>query len=536
MKVNWKEKKAEWIFGGFLFLAAVILFLAVGSREPVLFDDSRVYLRAERNEGVMPLYPLFVLLNQYLFGDAVYLRAVVVEQVLLAALCLVFLVETVKREFALRAWESLVIFCFLLYPYTIEMPAAMMPQAILSEGVSYSLFYLFVAFLMRAVWRKSYGQLAVASGMVLVLALTRSQMQILFGVCGIIFWYLVCMGVGQEKKKRLPVRLAVGLAGCLVVSLAGVGLVLQISGVYQRIVMQDSWLYRFALHVQEIETEAENLEQQELPVEQEGADGMQDSVQAPTGEIPLVDKDFSPSQFVSLVFSRGMYEADPEDAALFEDEVVRGLFYKLYETADAEGQLHSYEEKGLWMWKDIVDGIGMVGKTCLGTPSEYYVAEHPEIIQSDEFSDIRNRHLQTIGLTLLKAHFGRFLYHSLILLPQAFISTVFFQWAPLYLLCHLVTLFLYLSALGMMIWAYADRKADSRYAEFMAFVLGTNVVLVVVISLIFYGQQRYLVYNFGIFYAAYCLLLQQLWRCRIRELISGRTNRSRKRPDAVTET
>ena len=87
MKVNWKEKKTEWIFGGLLFLTAVILFLAMGSREPVLFDDSRVYLRVERNEGVMPLYPLFVLLNQYLFGDALYLRAVVVEQIFLAAFC-----------------------------------------------------------------------------------------------------------------------------------------------------------------------------------------------------------------------------------------------------------------------------------------------------------------------------------------------------------------------------------------------------------------------------------------------------------------
>lgn len=523
---QWKGKKAEWIFCGVLFLAAVVLFLIVGSREPVLFDDSRVYLRVERNEGVMPLYPLFVLLNQYIFGDAIYLRAVIVEQAVLAAFCLVFLVETLKREFTLKVWEGLIIFCFLLYPYTIEMPTAMMTQTILSEGVSYSLFYLFAAFLMKAIWRKSYGQLAVAAGMVLILALTRSQMQILFGVCGIIFWYIICLRAGQKSKRRVMVRILAGLAGCLVISLAGVMLVSRMSSAYQNMITQESRLYYFALYLQEPEEEiAYMAHQKELRAQQESPDWDSNTAQEKAKEIPLVEKDFSPSQFVSLVFSRGMYEADPEDVELFEDEIVRGLFQKLYETADAERQLHSYAGNGLWMWKDIVDGVGMIGKTCLKTPSEYYVESYPEIIMGDDFSDIRNAHLQAIGLTLLQAHFGRFLYHSLRLLPQAFISTVFFQLRPVYFLCHLVTLFLYLSALALMIWAYADRRADKRYAEFMAFVLGTNVVLVVIISLIFYGQQRYLVYNFGVFYAAYCLLLQHLWRCRIKDLLWKRKKR-----------
>ena len=57
-----------------------------------------------------------------------------------------------------------------------------------------------------------------------------------------------------------------------------------------------------------------------------------------------------------------------------------------------------------------------------------------------------------------------------------------------------------------------DRRADRKCAEFMALVLGSNVVMVVVISLVFFGQQRYLVYNFGAFYIAYYLLLRELWK------------------------
>ena len=63
-----------------------------------------------------------------------------------------------------------------------------------------------------------------------------------------------------------------------------------------------------------------------------------------------------------------------------------------------------------------------------------------------------------------------------------------------------------------MIWAYADKKVDRAYAEFMSAVLGTNLVMVLVISLVFFGQQRYLVYNFGIFYMIYFLLLVQFWK------------------------
>lgn len=527
--------KADRVLYAVLFLAAVVLFLAAGSGEPVLFDDSTVYLRVRPSEGVMPVYPLFILLNQYLFGDVAYLQAVIIEQALLAAFCIVLFVVVVRKQFALKGWESCIIFCFLLYPYTIEMPAAMMTQIILTEGVAYSFFYLAVILFLKAVWNRHYGFLAGAAGVVFVLALTRSQLQILFGVCGIIYWYIVCMRRKQGDKKSVLLRILSGAAVCLMISLTGVLVVSRIGSAYQRTLDEEGRLFYLAMKVQDYEDYLDCMEEQQELIEeqkkriaqQNELAGQQDNAKISVDDLPkkvwkkaLVDKPFTVSQHVSLIFSRGMYEADSEDVSLFEDEVLQGLFLKLYETADAQEQLHSYAKQGLWMWKDIVDGIGMIGKTCFMTPSEYYVAEYPEIIQSDEFSNIRNTHLTTIGMTLVRAHFGRFLYHTLMLLPQAFVSTVFFQMAPVYLLCHLVTLFLYLSAFAMMIWAYVDRRVDNRYAEFMAFVLGSNVVIVVLISIVFFGQQRYLVYNFGVFYTAYYLLLRQLWRCRVREWVS----------------
>lgn len=554
-----------------LFAAVLAFFLLAGHDGPVLFDDSGSYIRIRWHEGVMPVYPLFLLANQCLFGNASYLWAVIIEQALLASFSVVFLEETLRKQFGLHPIEGVLLCVPALYPYTIEMPGAVMTQTILTEGIAYSLFYLFLIVLLKAVWKKSYVQLAGAFFMTLLLSAVRSQMQILFGVCGIVFLYLVCKRRHGKGKRQGLLRFCIGFAGCAAVSLSGVLLVLGIVRGYHEMLLTDHSLYLFGLKVQHPEiyeivmeerrqaeaaqaagTTAQDAQSaaeenqgtgqaDQAEVEKDQKSGgaaeerqtegteLQESVEeAEAQECPpveveeeetsLLEKNFSTSQYLTLIFSRGMYEADYEDAELFEDPVLKGLYLALYDAVDAQEERYAYAQEGLWMWKDIVGGIGKIGGICFMTPSEYYAEHAPEIIESEQFSDIRAGHLQTVGLTLIRVHLGRVLYHALMMLPQAFICTVFFQYAPLYLLCHLVTAFLYLTALGLMIWGYADKRTRKEGAEMMALILGTNVVMVLIISLVFFGQQRYLVYTFGPFYMAYYLLLVQLWRVRLREL------------------
>ncbi len=507
------SRQRDRLFYLSLVLLALAAFLLIGSREPVLFDDSGTYMRVKNAEGVMPLYPLFLLLNQWMFGLESYLQAVVIEQAVIATMCVILFVKEIRDEFGLKYWESYLIFFLALMPFTTELPQSMATQQILTEGIAYALFYLFMIALLKAVWTKRYTWIAGAFGMAVILSLLRSQLQILFGVCGIVFLYIICVRKNSIERLCFTVRLLLGVAGCIAISFTGIFIMYKASGGYRDILRNSDSFYMFVIKIQTPE-EYEWYISNGVTVADTKEENKKEKEEA-----ELVDKSFSTSQYVSLIFSRGMYESDPEDVELFEDEVLRGLYTALYQAADAEEERYIYAHTGLWMWRDIVGGIGKVGKTCLMIPSEYYAEIYPEIIASDHFSDTRNAHLQYIGITLIKAHFRRFLYHTLMLLPQAFICTVFFQIKPIYLLCHLVTLFLYLSALALMIWGYVDRKADHRCAEFMAFVLGTNVVMVVVISLVFFGQQRYLVYNFGIFYVAYYLLLRELWKIRIRDMV-----------------
>lgn len=518
-RIQLNKKQFDGLFYLSLVMLGLFLFLFAGSREPVLFDDSGAYLRVEGIEGVMPVYPLFLLINQYLFGNDIYLQIVIVEQAVLAVACILTFVKVIKDHFSLKYWESYLVFGLAVMPFTTDLPQAMSTQEILTEGIAYALFYLWIIVLLQAVWTKRFIWLGGAFVMTLFLATVRSQLQILFGVCGIVYLYMMCIRGGRQSKRHMIIRMIFGILGCLIISLMGIMLISRITVHYQDMIKNNERFAEFVMSVQDPDEYRESLESKKHADNEEDIE--EDKRKEATTE-ELVNKGFSTSQYVSLIFSRGMYEADEADAELFEDEVLRGLFLELYEAADAGKQRYEYAQTGLWMWKDIVGGIGMVGKTCLLVPSEYYAAYYPEIILSDDFSNIRNAHLQKIGITLLKTHFGRFVYHTLVLLPSAFICTVFFQFAPLYGLCHLITLFLYVSALALMIWAYADKRVHKNYAEFMALVLGTNVVMVLIISLVFFGQQRYLVYNFGIFYIAYGLLLQQLWKCRIRDRISGR--------------
>lgn len=494
------KRQKEVLFYVSLVILSLFIFMIPGERGYVLFDDSSSYTNLYANmEGVMPGYPLFLHGNKQLFGKERYLYAVVAEQAVLATVCVIAFIAVIKKKFCLKYWESYVCYVLALFPFTTNMPESMATHEIVTEGVAYALFYLFMAAFLQTVWKKSFKWLGILCGMTLFLSLIRSQLQVLFGACGVACIYIAVLSpkMADEKNGRRLLRFFGGTVCCMIICLAGIWGVGKVSTEFQNIKA-------------EVRREEQKKEQQVKNTDSSQTDENQE-------EKP-VKPVFTTSQYVSLIFSRGMYEADYEDYLLFEDEQVRNLYLYLYPKVDKAQCRYVYAESGLWMWRDIVGGVGSVGKKCFHHQNNYYNENYPELVYSSNYSSVRRANQLKIGLTLIKAHFGRFLYHTLMLLPQAFICTVFFQIERIYLLCHLVTLFLYFSAVALMIWAYKDKKVENAYGEFMCSVLGTNLILILVISLMFFGQQRYLVYNFGIFYISGFLLFMKLWRVYLRDL------------------
>ena len=155
------------------------------------------------------------------------------KQAVFACVCVILFTHLVRRRFQLGYLESYGIYLLSLLPFTTDMPDAMTTQEIVTEGIAYAAFYLFMAVLLTAVWNKSLAGVAVLYLVTQFLAATRSQLQILFGVCGVIFFYIVLTGKGKKdctfdggsrskagKAVRIGGRILFGLAGCLFKSIA----------------------------------------------------------------------------------------------------------------------------------------------------------------------------------------------------------------------------------------------------------------------------------------------------------------------------
>ena len=72
MKEQWRRFRTKYGFPLLLFIFLSAFFLIAGRSGAVMFDDSGSYMRIRWQEGVMPVYQLLLLFNQWLFGDTLF--------------------------------------------------------------------------------------------------------------------------------------------------------------------------------------------------------------------------------------------------------------------------------------------------------------------------------------------------------------------------------------------------------------------------------------------------------------------------------
>ena len=203
-------------------------------------------------------------------------------------------------------------------------------------------------------------------------------------------------------------------------------------------------------------------------------------------------------QYGHLLIDKAIYEIDEDDFLLLEDEELQKLCQAIYEAADREKNRYVYARKGLWMWEDIMNGIaGGTHMAELGWTD--YLSENPD-------TDLTYSAVNQIAAALVFEHLGRIVYHTIRMMPQGFICTVFFQKSSIYLLCHIIVLLIYVSALALVIWGYRKKEIPRQYPEFLLGCIVVNILFVLIMTIMFFAMQRYLIYCFGIFYVSYYLL------------------------------
>lgn len=533
MKEQRKEDKRLWprqkmIQILVMMVMGILFYLVMGQKWISIEDDTPFYLNP-RKEGVMPVYPLFLFAARYIFGEIRYLDAVVVIQSVLAIVCTMVFVLYLEKQFRLKLTETILLYVAAMLPFSIYLPEAGITHQILTEGLSYAFFYLFFMLLLQYAFTQKIRWILSATAMAAFMELIRSQMLFLLGVTAAVF---VCAEFVKNNKDKVVRRIVRTVVDCVI---GVIGILMVISLVYKiygwywvhQVPVIESWNQRTvagqtedpAVVVGQVEDPAVvvgQTEEQGMVVDQ--TDG-QEAVSDRTDEHVVVsdrtdeqevmveqiaeqeqENPRTMSQFTTLIIIRGFYEIDEEDAELFDDPEMKEIFHRVYDAVDAEQYRYVYARQDLYMWRDLVkDEIPIIVFGAL----DAYRQENPDVsIDNVQLS-------REMGMKILLHHFDRYLYHSARMMVSGFISSVFFQIERIYLLCHIITLLLYLAAISGSV--YCLKKGGNRKVVVFAFTtLGYIFLMVVIINLVFLGLQRYMVYAMGIFYCSLYLLAREI--------------------------
>lgn len=467
----------------------ILIYFCLGREWVSIQDDSVFYLNASDNEGVMPVYPSFLFGMKVLLGEAIFLKGVVLIQSFNALICTLLFVLSIQKRMKFCNAEAVLLYLACAMPFCIYLPESGITHQIMTEGLSYAWFYLFMLCVFQYYFSKKWYWVVTMTGMAVLLAFTRSQMLFLLGIV----WLVVVTVCWSQKRSVFKT---------MIIAVFGIGVVLLlIAGIFRaNYACKVNWypVIREWGTEQIRENEKEESEEKRNKTEE---------------KVSMKQKyEISASQFNTILLVRGLYEVDAQDIELFETKEMKEVFQRVYEKVDVGHYRYTYARPDLYMWQDLIHEELIV---IVATEVNTYRQEHPE--WDVDFRQVARE----LGMKVLLAHFPRYLYHTVRLMIPSFISSVFFQIEPIYLLCHFITLFLFLYAIAGSI--YCIRKKKNRaVAEFMLITVLFIIMMVVIINIVFMGLQRYMVYAMGIFYCGLYLITKEIF-IDIRKRIKGRT-------------
>lgn len=486
---SFKNKKGQLLQIVLLLMMGVAYYI-FSSREWIsIQDDSVYYLQPTGHEGVMPIYPLFIFVMKLIFGEGLYLTAVVLAQSILAIICTLIFTLYLQNAFQLRKWEGVLLYIACMLPYSIYLPESGITHQILTEGLAYSLFYIYFIFVLQYIFTKKHKFSIVLIVVAVIMSLIRSQLLFLLVVNLLAF--LTVQFINKKNKKRLIQlgNIVISAFGGIAVMFLLILLIYQINGYYltKQMPVIKNW-------------DNPNQEMQKESVTQESLSKKEHK------------KSVSLSQFTTILMIRGFYEADEEDVNLFDTPEMQEIFKRVYKAVDEKKYRYVYARQDLYMWKDLIcDRITTEAYSVINE----YLDENPNINLDPRII------VRELGLKVLLHHFDRYLYHTMRMMIPGFISSIFFQIEPIYLICHFITLFLYLFAVIGGIFCIKKRR-NRMAGEFILTTVAFLIVMVTIVNVVFFGLQRYMVYAMGIFYCGIYVTTKEILVMQIEKYPNNR--------------
>ena len=335
-----------------------------------------------------PLYPLFLAILRKIFGEGIYPILAVILQILLAIYAVFSFCKNITKRFNIKG-KYIVCVYFLMYIYyfmalplyiIIKLDSLLVtaPLAILTEGITYSLYLLYIKSLILAGCDKDCKNLSIALCYAVLMSLTRAGL-----MPAIIATVIVGLYIAITSNSKLKKTITVFIAGAF-----AFGFIFVFENLYFL-----TCHGRLMTHTY--------------------------------GQV--------------TAFSNIMYTSDESDKNKFEDENLKETFVDTYKEMYENGYGYNVEpdlnliERGM----DIEKAHDYIKFTAFGNAiyKEYGKLNITDEVEKSIYSDKIARKLSKV---LIKTHIGRWLEGYISLCIQGYIRTV--AYAPQSILMRIFTL------------------------------------------------------------------------------------------------
>ena len=453
------KKRILWI----LIVAVTMLGVIFGEGTPLTYvyggDTEAYYLNFHHHIGVAPGYPLFIHVLQLIFGDNLYLHMIAVLQIILLTFSVFWLIYTVDQLFYLKWWELLFIWGFSMLPFAMLLPEDPVGHELMTESLTYPLFYLFIAETVKAVIKKNRKYFIASFIISALLMWIRPQMLFCFAILGVSCVYSECTdriknGIQKGILKNWIFRCVI----CAVCILIGIKAVSGLTVVYEKVFF----------------------------------------------DAPALD--YSDQTLVQ----RLLYLAQEEDQELFEDSQIKEIYAETWNRMQKLNTTQECYSKSWKNWSEIFAAFGANSRALGAVTREKYesagILADTAVGQEIQVSEVSHEIMQK----LLKKYWKEHLALTVQLLPKSFISTVFFHKKEIYDLIWIATCLVYLGAGITSIFRLIKRKYTNS-AEFMLLVMAASIINALGCDLVLAGLQRYMAYTLGMTWIGLFLLVRPLW-------------------------
>ena len=453
-------KRNKLLYGIIFGITFLFVLLGEGELGYVMGGDTEAYyLNFHHHIGVAPGYPLFIHLIELLFGKRFYLSVIVFLQILLLAAAVTFLVCTVQTLLELLWWETLIVWGGSMIPFVMLLPEDPIGHVLMTESLTYPLFYVFIAFIFRAVIFKQEKNFVFPALVAALLTWIRPQMLFTFAVLGIVYFYI-------QIKKRIK---------------------------RGKQPWQCSWYFQTVICFVSI-----------LAL-----------IKAISGLTVAYEKFFFDAPALNYsdqtLVQRLLYLSSEEDAELF-DERERSIFEETWGKMQESETTEQYFEKNWKSWSEIFKAFGansrILGDVIRGQLADQGLLAGDTIGEEIQVAEISHE----ISVKLLKKYWPQHLKLTLQLLPKSFISTAFFHKNHIYDLLLFSTCLVYLYCFCGAFYFYKRGEKAEMAAEWTFLILLTSCINAVACDLILCGLQRYMAYTLGMTWIGVFLISREIWR------------------------